>query len=136
MADMLGYEPDEMLGRRVDSFMFPEDLGDHSNKMEARTHGQESVYERQFLRKNGEALWTIVSACPLQDEQGNFAGSFAMFTNITKRKQAENALRETLPVLLPRRWDFLWRGLTASAWREAFMTSGKCPSRRRYWSSR
>ena len=92
MADMLGYEPDEMLGRRVDSFMVPEDLGDHSKKMEARTHGQDSVYERQFLRKNGEALWTIVSACPLQDEQGNFAGSFAMFTNITDRKRADSAL--------------------------------------------
>jgi len=95
MAYMLGYEPDEMMGRRVDSFMFPEDLKDHSEQMEARALGQDSVYERRFLCKNGEALWTIVSACPLHDEQGNFAGSFAMFTDITERKQAEEALQES-----------------------------------------
>jgi PAS domain S-box-containing protein len=99
MADMLGYQPDEILGRRVDAFMFPEDLRNHSEKMEARTLGQGAVYERRFLRKNGEILWTIVSACPLHDEQGNFAGSFAMFTDITERKQAEeeiNKLNEDL----------------------------------------
>lgn len=93
MGDMLGYEPAEMLGRRAVKFMFPEDLKDHSKKMEDRKHGRDCVYERRFLRKDGEALWTIVSACPLHDEQGHFAGSFAMITDITERKQAGEALQ-------------------------------------------
>ncbi len=93
MADMLGYEADEMLGRRVDLFMFPEDLGDHSQKMDARARGQCAVYERRFRRKNGEALWTIVSACPLHDEQGNFTGSFGMFTDVSENKRMEERLR-------------------------------------------
>ncbi|PKN69927.1 MAG: hypothetical protein CVU54_07805 [Deltaproteobacteria bacterium HGW-Deltaproteobacteria-12] len=93
MADMLGYEPGEMLGRRVDSFMFPEDLGDHFDKMAARALGQSASYERRFLHKDGDVLWTIVSASPLKDEQGNFVGSIAMLTDITERKQAEERLR-------------------------------------------
>lgn len=92
-GDMLGYEPDEMLGRRVDTFMFPEDLVDHSKKMEDRKHGRDSTYERRFRCKNGKTVWVIVSARVVLDEQGNFAGSFAMVTDITDRKQAEEALR-------------------------------------------
>lgn len=95
MADMLGYTPEQMLGKRVDSFMFPDDLGDHTSQMTARRAGQGGSYERRFQHKNGSAVWTIVSATPLKNEQGQFAGSFAMFTNITERKRAEEALRES-----------------------------------------
>jgi two-component system, cell cycle sensor histidine kinase and response regulator CckA len=92
MAAILGYRIDEMLGKSVDSFMFDEDLGDHNEKMEARRRGENQTYERRFQRKDGSALWTIVSANTLKDPNGNFAGSFAMFTDITSRKHAEEAL--------------------------------------------
>jgi PAS domain S-box-containing protein len=95
MADMLGYTPVEMIGRRVDTFMFPEDLGDHSVRMEARKQGEGGVYERRFRRKDGGALWTIVSATALRDAEGKFTGSFGMFTDITERKQAEAEIRDS-----------------------------------------
>jgi PAS domain S-box-containing protein len=95
MADLLGYAPEEMLGQRVDAFMLAEDLGDHGAKMARRVQGEGSVYERRFRRKDGEALWTIVSATALRDENGQFAGSFAMFTDITQRKQGEEKLRQS-----------------------------------------
>jgi PAS domain S-box-containing protein len=94
MAEMLGYSAEEMLGRTVDSFMFQEDLGDHETKMEERRRGTNQIYERRFRCKNNTALWTTVSATALMDGKGNFAGSFAMFTDITKRKKAEEALQE------------------------------------------
>ncbi len=92
MADMLGYRPEEMIGRRVDFFMFPEDLPDHSTKMAARLQGENAIYERRFRCRDGRELWTTVSATALKDAGGQFAGSFAMFTDITKRKLAEDAL--------------------------------------------
>ena len=95
MADMLGYERAEMVGRHVISFMFEEDLRDHGKKMAVRVSGLDQSYERRFRRKEGNELWTRVQATALKDEQGSFLGSFAMFTDITGQKQAENSLRES-----------------------------------------
>lgn len=93
MAVMLGYEPEEMLGRTVDSFMLPEDLEDHGAQMALRRGGKDAIYERRFRHRDGSVVWTIVSATSLQDPEGGFAGSFAMFTDITERKRVEEALR-------------------------------------------
>ena len=95
MADMLGYALEEMVGRRVDAFMFAEDMGDHSAKMAIRAKGEGGAYERRFRRKDGRELWTIVAATALKDAEGNFAGSFAMFTDVTERRQAEKSLLES-----------------------------------------
>ena len=94
MAEMLGFTAAEMQGRRMDSFMFPQDQADHATKIEARIQGQAGIYERRFLRSDGKTLWTIVSASPLMDFHGRFTGSFAMCTNITERKLAEEKLRD------------------------------------------
>ncbi len=94
MAEMLGYQVEEILGRPVDQFMFEEDLGDHSARMAERRKGQGGSYERRFRHKDGRAVWTYVSSTALRDDQGRFAGSFGMFTDITERKRAEEALRE------------------------------------------
>ena len=95
MADMLGYAPEEMIGRGVDSFMFAEDLADHESQMAGRARGESGVYERRYRRPDGREIWAVVSATPLIDPQGNFAGSFGMFTDITDRRQAEEALQES-----------------------------------------
>jgi two-component system cell cycle sensor histidine kinase/response regulator CckA len=88
-AGMLGYTPAEMLGRRVDSFMFAEDLADHRANMAKRARGEDQKYERRFMRKDGNELWALVSAIALKDEQGAFAGSFGIITDISERKNAE-----------------------------------------------
>jgi two-component system, cell cycle sensor histidine kinase and response regulator CckA len=93
MAEMLGEKPSEMLGKRVDSFMFEEDLTDHNEKMMSRQRGSDGRYERRFRHKDGDSVWTIVSAIALLDDEGRFKGSFAMLTDITERKRAEDALR-------------------------------------------
>src|SRR5262249_23254182 len=49
----------------------------------------------RFRRKDGADLWAIVSTNPFLNEQGEFTGSLAMITDVTKRRQAEEALRES-----------------------------------------
>jgi len=94
MADLLGYLPSEMIGRPVEDFFFAEDMAFHDQRMQQRHAGQDEVYERRFRRRDGSSLWTLVSARATKDAAGEFSGSFAMFTDITARKQAEAALRE------------------------------------------
>ena len=92
MAEMLGYPVEEIVGRRVDSFMFHEDVQDHLKKMGIRGPGGSDVYELRLRRKNGETLWATVSATAVDNGESDFAGSFAMLSDITERKKAEEAL--------------------------------------------
>jgi len=95
MAEMLGYQVDEMLGQPVTQFMLAEEIADHDQKMTQRKSGQKGFYERRFARKDGSIIWTLVSSAPILSPEGEFIGSFGMFTDISERKQAENALRES-----------------------------------------
>ena len=92
MAALLGYEPADVMGRPVEEFMLPEDLADHAMQMGVRHGGATGNYGRRFRRRDGTVLHTEVSAAPLLDDQGAFAGSFGMFTDITHRRRAEREL--------------------------------------------
>jgi PAS domain S-box-containing protein len=94
MARMLGYEPQEMLGKKVEAFFYPEDLDFHEERMQTRHAGGDEIYERRFRRRDGTPLWTLVSAKAMRDPEGRFRGSFAMFTDITDRKRAEEERRQ------------------------------------------
>jgi hypothetical protein len=48
-----------------------------------------------WLRKDGHAIFTLVSSQPIFDDQGQFKGSFGIITGITERKRAEEALRQS-----------------------------------------
>ncbi|ABQ25748.1 PAS domain S-box protein [Geotalea uraniireducens] len=93
MAEMLGYSGEEMIGRPLTDFMFEEDAPDHLRKMENHRQGLSENYERRFRRKNGETVWTLTSATPIFDDEHHFQGSFAMFTDISEKKLAEEELR-------------------------------------------
>jgi len=95
MAEMLGYEPQEMAGRRLDEFLLEEDLADHQTRVAARQQGLAERFERRFRRKDGNAVWMQVSATPILDAEHRFLGSFAMMTDITERKRAEEEVRNT-----------------------------------------
>ncbi|MDX9974599.1 MAG: GAF domain-containing protein, partial [FCB group bacterium] len=94
MAEMLGYSIEDMIGRPQTDFMFEEDAPDHLSKMENRRQGLSEHYERRFRRKDGQTAWTLASATPVFDADRCYRGSFAMFTDITERKQGEQRLHE------------------------------------------
>jgi PAS domain S-box-containing protein len=94
MTDILGYSSEEMVGQDVTAFIFPEDITDHTVKVEHRKEGLSENYERRFRHKDGRECWMLVSAVPIRDEGGRFNGSFAMLTDITDRKRLESELRQ------------------------------------------
>lgn len=95
MAQMLGYSPEEMVGRPISEFMADDETDDVKQRSRNRLNGISEQYERQLRRKDGSVVWALVSAVPLHDEKNKICGSFGMFTDITNRKQAEEALRES-----------------------------------------
>lgn len=93
MSEMLGLPVDAMQGRMLVDFMHEEDVPDHERRAGMRAQGVAETYERRFRRADGRIAWMLVSATPVMDEQGRYAGAFGMFTDITARKQAEDEIR-------------------------------------------
>jgi PAS domain S-box-containing protein len=94
MADLLGYTQEQMLGKSIEEYVFAEDLEDHFRRMEDRRCGKDDCYEKRLRRSDGTAVWTLVSVKSLRDAAGRYEGSLAMFSDITDRKLAEEALRQ------------------------------------------
>ncbi len=95
MLDLLGYDADEVIGYEMEKWLFPEDISDHNQKVDERLQGKRDTYERRFRRKDGTEVWAMISASALLDDEGRFAGSFGMCSNITERKQNEKELLES-----------------------------------------
>ena len=93
LGDMLGYAPEELLGRPLSTVAFPEDQDGVNEKIASRRKGVVERNERRLRRKDGGEIVTLLSATPLQDEDGEFQGSMATFVDITELKRAEEALR-------------------------------------------
>jgi len=93
MAEMLGYQPQEMVGKPVSEFLFEEDVASLPARITARRQGLTERYEQKYRRKDGSTLWMHVSAKSVQDDAHRFTGSFAMLMDITERTRAEDALR-------------------------------------------
>ncbi|MGA2247331.1 MAG: response regulator [Verrucomicrobiota bacterium] len=94
LAQMLGYAPEELLHRPARDFIDPADLSDHEYRLQLARQGQPSQYERRLRHKDGREFWTWVSGSPLLDDRGLYRGAFAMFTDVTERRQLESQLRQ------------------------------------------
>jgi PAS domain S-box-containing protein len=93
MAEMLGVRPEEMLGRRVEDFVAPDDLPQLGRNMDDRRAGEGALHDFRFVRPDGTPVWTLVSTNPFTDEAGRFDGALAMVTDVTERRRAE-AMRD------------------------------------------
>jgi PAS domain S-box-containing protein len=95
MAEMLGYEPEEMLGRSVFDFYFPWDIERKKQALRRRQEGLREQIEDRLQRRDGSELWVRMAAAPVFKDNGEFDGAFAMVSDITERKRAEETLRES-----------------------------------------
>jgi PAS domain S-box-containing protein len=106
VSEMLSYSSEEIIGKPVTSIMFEEDVADHRRRMERRQQNISECYERRFRHKDGHAVWTLLSSAPVFDESGQLQSAFAMITDITARKAAEEELqrhKEQLEVIVEER---------------------------------
>ena len=93
ICQMIGYEREEILGRHTDELLDSYYRDIWREQMSRRQKRQYEPYEVAWRNRDGEIIHTIVSPRPLFDGRGNYKGSFAVFTDITARKKAEEAIR-------------------------------------------
>ncbi|MDO8752909.1 MAG: PAS domain S-box protein, partial [Anaerolineales bacterium] len=89
-----GYQAEELIGGHWTKFVPPDQYEIIKEADNRRLAGQASQYEIDFLHKSGRRVNQLVSGSPLY-EAGRFTGTMAVFLDITERKQAEQALRES-----------------------------------------
>ena len=93
LAEMLGYSVEEMIGRSAFEVLDDATRAEMKVNWKRRLQGIEEQYDLRLWRKDGSALWVILSATPIRDEQGQVTGALAMLTDITKRRRAEQLVR-------------------------------------------
>ena len=95
MADMLHYSAEEMHGKPLFAFMDDTGITLAQKNLERRQQGYSEQHEFKFRRKDGGEIWTLLNTVPLRDDAGRYAGAFAMITDISESRRAEQALRES-----------------------------------------
>lgn len=89
MAEMLGYTINEMNGKSLYAFMEENEVKKAKLKFKNRKDGIKEEHEIEFLHKNGNRIYTILSSSPIFDQNGKFKGAMAFIKDITERKRAE-----------------------------------------------
>lgn len=93
-ASVFGYAAWEIMGKRVD-VLYPPDSGQSLGKTLRRIVDAKSTsFELRGLGKNGNLLDIHMSVSPLYDEDGKHVGEISVLRDITRQKQAEEALLE------------------------------------------
>ncbi len=93
VKQVYGYEPEEMLGRSFFDFMPAEKIAQAwSDFQELLQGGSVFQYETVTLAKDNRPLALLCNAIALMDEQGKVVGATGTTSDITNRKQREEAL--------------------------------------------
>ncbi|MBN2471441.1 MAG: PAS domain S-box protein, partial [Anaerolineae bacterium] len=93
-AEMLGYEEEEVYRLDLWDVTLPEEreLSRRKLRMLAAREIDGYTLEKRYIRKDGSTMWARVSVSPILDENDRLETVVAMITDITERKQAEQAV--------------------------------------------
>ncbi len=93
MAEMLGYSAADIVGQPLLAFIFPEDETQGQIRIRRNLQGETEQFEFRFRRATDSILYVQTSTSPVRDANGEIIGVLGLFTDITMRKQTEQALQ-------------------------------------------
>lgn len=94
--EILGYTLEEYLQCTNDQLVIPEERDNAWEKFQAVVRGENApLYESTFLTKCGEKIEVEVNLSAIRDSNGHIFLVQSVVRDITQRKQAERALRES-----------------------------------------
>ena len=95
LADMLGYSAEGMLGRPMGHFLEEASRLELEGYLQRCAQGESEARDFCFRCAGAHPLWAILNATPIFDADGHYDGALGMVTDITRRRQTEEALRES-----------------------------------------
>ncbi len=117
IRDVLGYAPEEVVGRKVEDFVAPESFAVVSRQLRRKLTGEAelTIYEYLARAKDGSRVPVQVTSMPLR-QGGAISGVIGVFHVAGRR--STSARKEALPSLTPRQHEvlqLLGEGLTTRA---------------------
>ena len=95
MCEILDRMKEDIIGKKIYDFMDEVNRAKVREQEAARSESKRSLYEISLTRSDGKQVPCLVNASPLFNGDDNKIGSFGMFTDITERKLAEQAIHES-----------------------------------------
>lgn len=97
LCELTGFGREELCSMSPADLTHPGDRQADLKQFMAMVKGQTPDYsnEKRYIRKDGQVVWVQVAARMIHDAAGRPLRTAAVIMDITKRKRAEEALRET-----------------------------------------
>jgi len=99
MAEMLGYRPEEIVGRHFEEFTPPESMEVASSAFLASLRGEPSHFEATARRRDGGGIRVMVTTHPILDKKGRFIEGFGIVRDITAHHRVETERYNALSLL-------------------------------------
>ncbi len=96
-ADITGYSEEELTGMSVNEITYPADQEKEGNLIARVLKGEIDGFEieKRYIHKNGRLVWIELYSNVVRDEKNHILYAIASVIDITKRKLAETALRQS-----------------------------------------
>ncbi len=97
LCELLGYTEQELLGRRFDELTHPDDVEVNlSRRLQLlRDEIKSFDLEKRYVRKDGRIVWVYINVSVVLDANGIPVHFLSYIRDISRRKQAEEGLRES-----------------------------------------
>ncbi len=94
-CEITGYSPEELIQRSVSDITYPEDVPEEDALIHRLLAGEIPTFsrEKRYVRKSGSIIWISLSVSVVHENGKKYF--IGVTQDITKRKQAEEALRES-----------------------------------------
>jgi PAS domain S-box-containing protein len=94
LCKIIGYTEEELLNTNFGDITHPDDLALDLKHVQQMLNDEIETYqmEKRYFHKNGEIIWVLLSVSLVKNNDGKPLHFVSQIENISKRKEAENAL--------------------------------------------
>ena len=98
---ILGYSEEELLQLTFKEISHPDDLAKDLPNIRKLINKEVPLYktEKRYIRKGGQVIWGALTVFPNYDNEGNFLYNLGIVEDITRRKLAEEDLKNSKRLL-------------------------------------